>query len=81
MRVSIKLACSTLVLSASIPLVLAQDLAPRAYLITPIHSNAVTLTESFYTGNLPLDAALPITGATATVNIPRLHLQLFDELL
>jgi hypothetical protein len=25
----------------------AQDLAPRAYLITPLHANAVTLTWSF----------------------------------
>ena len=30
----------------------AQDLAPRAYLITPLHSNAINLTYSFYDGGL-----------------------------
>lgn len=47
----------------------AQDLAPRAYLITPLHSNAVTLTYSFYNGNIIFDGELPITGATARVNV------------
>lgn len=46
-----------------------QDLAPRAYLITPVHSNAVTLTYTFYTGNINFDGAVPITGATARVNV------------
>ena len=50
-------------------LVCAQDLAPRTYLITPVHSNAVTLTYSFYSGELLLDGT-PITGATAKVNVP-----------
>jgi hypothetical protein len=52
----------------------AQDLAPRAYIITPIHTNAVTLSYSFSTGNLILDGSLPITGATATINTPILSL-------
>jgi hypothetical protein len=30
--------------------VAAQDLAPRAYVITAVHSNAVTITWSFYNG-------------------------------
>lgn len=49
--------------------VCGQDLAPRAYLITPMHSNAVTLTYSFLSGNLLFDGAVPITGATARVNL------------
>ena len=53
---------------------LAQDLAPRAYLITPVHSNAVTLSYSFFTGNLIFDGSVPITGATARVNVPILSL-------
>ncbi len=53
---------------------LAQDLAPRAYLITPVHSNAVTLSYSFFTGNIIFDGAVPITGATARVNVPILSL-------
>ena len=43
----------------------AQDLAPRAYIITPVHSNAVTLTYAFFSGDLLFDSEAPITGATA----------------
>lgn len=51
-------------------LAFAQDLAPRAYIITPIHSNAVNLTYSFIDGDLIFDNAVPITGATARVSAP-----------
>ena len=51
----------------------AQDLAPRAYLITPVHSNAVTLTYSFFDGNLLFEGTAPITGATA-----RAHVAIFN---
>lgn len=47
----------------------AQDLAPRAYLITPVHSNAVTLAYSFFDGNIVLSNAVPITGATGRFNV------------
>lgn len=47
----------------------AQDLAPRAYLITPIHSNAVTLSYSYSTGDISLGGSVPITGATGDVNL------------
>jgi len=50
--------------------VIAQDLAPRAYLITPLHSSAVNLTWSFYTGGLNLNGTIPITGATGTYSVP-----------
>jgi hypothetical protein len=48
----------------------AQDLAPRAYLITPVHSNAITLTYSYFGGSLLFDNTVPITGATAKINVP-----------
>jgi hypothetical protein len=47
----------------------AQDLAPRAYIISPIHSNAVVTSYSFYTGNIDFAGGLPITDATATANL------------
>jgi hypothetical protein len=47
----------------------AQDLAPRAYIISPMHSNAVVTSYSFYTGNLDFGGGLPITDATATANL------------
>jgi len=48
----------------------AQDLAPRAYIITPIHSNAVTLSCSFNTGSLIFDGETPISDAKARVSVP-----------
>jgi hypothetical protein len=50
------------------PAVHAQDLAPRAYIITPVHSNAIILTYSFYTGDIFFNNTLPVTDATATIH-------------
>src|SRR5215471_15392266 len=50
--------------------VFAQDLSPRAYLITPLRSNAVTLSWSFYDGSINLNASIPVTGATGTYHVP-----------
>jgi hypothetical protein len=72
MRVSAKLVLCGLMFSC-FHLLNAQDLAPRAYLITPIHSNAVNLNNSWLSGNLILDGAIPITGATAKVNVSQLN--------
>ena len=47
----------------------AQDLAPRAYLITPVHSNAVTVTYSFFDGSLSFEGTVPLTGATARAHV------------
>jgi hypothetical protein len=49
---------------------LAQDLAPRAYVIAPIHANAIVLTYSYFSGGLEFAGAVPITGATANSNVP-----------
>jgi hypothetical protein len=48
----------------------AQDLTPRAYVITPVHSNAVILTYSFNDGSIFFDSALPISDATGKLNVP-----------
>lgn len=48
---------------------LAQDLAPRAYVITPLHSNAITITNGIYRGGVLFDGAVPITDATGTHNL------------
>lgn len=47
----------------------AQDLAPRAYVITPTHSNAVLVTYSFFDGNLDFQGAVPISDAKARANV------------
>jgi hypothetical protein len=51
---------------------IAQTLAPRAYIITPVHANAITLSWSFYDGGLNFNGAIPITGATGAYHIPAL---------
>jgi hypothetical protein len=48
----------------------AQDLAPRAYLITPVNSNAVNLTYSFYSGGVDFNGSVPITNAQGTYSVP-----------
>jgi hypothetical protein len=48
----------------------AQDLAPRAYIIAPVHSNAVTLTWAFYNGGINFNGVVPLTGATGTYSVP-----------
>jgi hypothetical protein len=58
------------ILACSWMFVSAQDLAPRAYIITPVHSNAVVVTYSFFTGNLDFQGAVPITDATAKASAP-----------
>jgi hypothetical protein len=48
----------------------AQDLSPRAYLITPVGTNVINFTYSYSNGSLQFDGAVPITGATATIHLP-----------
>ena len=48
----------------------AQDLAPRAYIITPLHSNAITLVYSYYTGGVDFNGAAPITDAVGKYSVP-----------
>jgi len=48
----------------------AQDLAPRAYVITPLHSNAIILSYSFFDGDINYNGALPINGASGTYSVP-----------
>jgi hypothetical protein len=48
----------------------AQTLAPRAYVITPMDGNAITLSWSYFDGGLDFNGAIPITGATGTYSEP-----------
>ena len=48
----------------------AQDLSPRAYVITPEHTNVIILTWSFFDGGINLNGSVPITGATGTYSVP-----------
>jgi hypothetical protein len=57
-----------------LPALRAQDLSPRAYVITPLHANAVTLTWAYYNGGLDFNGAIPVKDATGTYNVPVLSL-------
>jgi hypothetical protein len=48
----------------------AQDLSPRAYVISPVDSNAIILTWSFYDGGVNFNGAVPISGAKGTYQVP-----------
>ena len=48
----------------------AQDLTPRAYLVTPISSNAVTLTYALSKGEITFDPTLPVADARGTMHTP-----------
>jgi hypothetical protein len=49
---------------------MAQTLAPRAYVITPVHANAITFSWSYFDGGLDFNGTIPITGATGTYSVP-----------
>jgi hypothetical protein len=65
-----RLGLLTAIVACSFHTISAQELAPRAYLITPMPSNAIILTNAFYTGSVLIDGAIPITGASGTYSVP-----------
>ena len=69
MRMIFKFVLAAVLAACASQALLAQDLAPRAYVIGPIHANAVILTYSFVHGDILFNEALPITDATATLHI------------
>lgn len=52
----------------------AQDLSPRAYVITPVGTNAITLNNIFNDGQLLFEGTVPITGATGRLDVPAVTL-------
>jgi hypothetical protein len=65
-----KLALSMFIAVISAQAAFAQDLTPRAYIITPVHSNAIILSYSFYSGGILLNGALPITDSSGKISVP-----------
>ena len=55
--------------AGSLQMLNAQDLSPRAYVITPVHSNAITLSWTFYDGNIDFNGSLPVSDATGKYSI------------
>jgi Putative MetA-pathway of phenol degradation len=68
MRLAVKLGVSIFVVTCA-TLLAAQDLAPRAYAITPLHSNAVTFAWSYYNGGVDFNGTIPVKDARGTYNV------------
>lgn len=47
-----------------------QDLAPRAYIITPLHSNAITISYEYHHGDLAFNGTVPIVDGRAQISVP-----------
>jgi Putative MetA-pathway of phenol degradation len=56
----------------SISICPVQDLRPRAYVITPVHSNAVILSYSFSDGSIFFGSVFPITNNSGRYSVPSL---------
>src|SRR5436305_14830811 len=69
MRLLVKLVLATAIALSSLALLRAQDLSPRAYVINPVHANAIILTWSFFNGTILFDGNSPVTGATGTYHV------------
>jgi hypothetical protein len=69
MRILLKLGIAAALNLCALGLAVGQDLLPRAYVITPLHSNVIDVTYSFFDGNVLFNGAVPITGATAKINL------------
>ena len=70
--VRVALVFASIALAGGVPRLHAQDLAPRAYTITPRGSNAFTLANAYNDGPLQLEGASPIEDGTARLNAPSL---------
>src|SRR5260370_34228911 len=70
MQQALKLTWTMVFVASSLAPLKAQDLSPRAYVITALHSNAVTLTYSYYSGSIQLNGVLADASATGTYSVP-----------
>jgi hypothetical protein len=66
MRFVFKLAFAIVLAAYPLSAMHAQDLAPRAYVITPVHTNAILVTWSFFDGGVNFNGTIPVTNATGT---------------
>lgn len=67
MRARSRLALWAVLVLFLAPLLHGQTLAPRAYVVTPVGTNALTVTSNFYTGEVLFDSSVPITDASGNI--------------
>src|SRR5262245_31511103 len=68
-RAALRGCAGALLLAGAAAGVGAQDLSPRAYVITPTHANAVTVSDVFNDGELLFEGTVPITDSTGRLNL------------
>jgi len=61
---TLKKALAVSIFAVAVGAAFSQDLAPRAYTIAPVHSNAITIAGAHATGSILLDAVLPIPDSS-----------------
>lgn len=72
MRPFFKLVLPAAMALCSMHVVAAQDLRPRAYVIAPVHSNAVIVGYAFSDGSIFFGSVLPITNASGRYSVPNI---------
>jgi hypothetical protein len=72
MRLFFKLVVSAAIVLCSLHVLTAQDLRPRAYVITPVHSNAFIVGYAFNDGSIFFGSVLPITNASGRYSVPNI---------
>ena len=78
MLLSFKLVLSAAIAVCSLRVLTAQDLRPRAYVITPVHWNAVIVGYAFKDGSIFFGSVLPITNASGRYSVP--NISYYDSL-
>jgi len=69
MRLAFKIVLLAVLAACQFLPIHAPNLAPRAYIITPAHWNAATLTYFFSDGGVTTNNAIPVTDATGTLHV------------
>jgi hypothetical protein len=69
---AVALALALLAAARGAPALRAQDLSPRAYTVTPVRSNAVTLGYNYNDGELLFEGTVPIENASGRLSVPSL---------
>ena len=72
MRPLVNLSLTAAIAVCSLRALTAQDLRPRAYVITPVHWNAVIVGYAFNDGSIFFGSVLPITSASGRYSVPNI---------
>jgi Putative MetA-pathway of phenol degradation len=72
MQLGLKFAWTLFAVAYAVRALNAQDLRPRAYVITPVHTNALIVGYAFHDGAFNVDDVLPIRNASGRYSVPNI---------